>query len=280
MIFSEDFIKKLELLRLNIKKLASAPEEADKRSNKAGRSPEFMSYRSYSQGDDYRYIDWNAYARLGQFFIKQFAREQAISSYIFLDNSLSMDNSKLEQAKKIAASIAYITLSNLGRVKIITYDNAMVFVGPKDINRMLSWTEKVNQAALDIKSALKQILHANNEKPALFLISDLWDKELMKNLFAFGKNVLDISIIHILSEEELKPKLNGMVELVDIESSEKKRLYIDEKEIDEYNKYLEEHLKSLRNYCLENYFNYVFIPCTMPIEESVFILLREAKILS
>ncbi len=279
MIFSEDFLRKLELLRLELKRQGGSPEEADKKSKRTGQSPEFLSYRSYSQGDDYRYIDWNAYARLGQFFIKQFSREQAVSSYILLDNSPSMTDSKLDGAKKIAASIAYITLANIGRVRLITGGSDITFVGHTDCKRMFNHVEKIGQSKLDMKQILRNSISGLKASPILFVISDLWEKEMMDELLIISKIPIEISIIHLLSSEELNPDIKGKLELIDRETRDKKKLYIDKSELDQYKTLLEEHLTKWKDFSLKNSINYVFIPPQISMEHAIFVLLRQANIL-
>ena len=43
-----------------------------RRSPLAGSSMEFADYRRYSPGDDFRRIDWRAYARLERLFLRVF----------------------------------------------------------------------------------------------------------------------------------------------------------------------------------------------------------------
>ena len=46
--------------------------QGERRSPKRGQSVEFADFRPYAPGDDFRRIDWNAYARLERFFLKLF----------------------------------------------------------------------------------------------------------------------------------------------------------------------------------------------------------------
>ena len=75
--FDSEFLKKLELLNVLSKKIFSGKIRGEKRSTKRGASVEFVDYRQYVPGDDFRYIDWRAYARLEDFFLKLWARTEA-----------------------------------------------------------------------------------------------------------------------------------------------------------------------------------------------------------
>jgi len=50
-----------------------------------GSSGEFADHGDYSAGDNYRYLDWNIYARMGQLLVKLFEEEQDLHVYILLD---------------------------------------------------------------------------------------------------------------------------------------------------------------------------------------------------
>ncbi len=55
-----------------------------------GIGTEFMMLREYSYGDDYRFIDWKAYARLRRLYVKVFEREASLNMMIVLDASPAM----------------------------------------------------------------------------------------------------------------------------------------------------------------------------------------------
>src|SRR5690606_20352357 len=83
------------------------------RSPKFGFSQEFVEYRSYGEGDDPRYIDWNVYARTDKTYIKRFLGETNSHLMLMLDASASMGFgsrglTKLQAGKILAASLAYM----------------------------------------------------------------------------------------------------------------------------------------------------------------------------
>ncbi|MGH7822523.1 MAG: DUF58 domain-containing protein, partial [Candidatus Binatia bacterium] len=46
---------------------------------------EVESFKSYSPGDDIRYVDWNAVARLDQLLTRRFVAEREIPVHVLLD---------------------------------------------------------------------------------------------------------------------------------------------------------------------------------------------------
>ncbi len=55
-----------------------------------GIGTEFMMLRNYQYGDDYRYIDWKAYARTRKLMVKVFEKEASLSLIIIVDASPAM----------------------------------------------------------------------------------------------------------------------------------------------------------------------------------------------
>ena len=54
MLFDEAFLRKLEKLRLAVRRAVSGRREGDRLTRKRGGAAEFTSHRSYAQGDDIR----------------------------------------------------------------------------------------------------------------------------------------------------------------------------------------------------------------------------------
>jgi uncharacterized protein (DUF58 family) len=46
---------------------------------------EFADYRRYAPGDDFRRIDWRAYARLDRLFLRLFEAEENLTVTILID---------------------------------------------------------------------------------------------------------------------------------------------------------------------------------------------------
>src|SRR5436309_6958225 len=123
------FLGKLEQLSLVSKKLFAGQLKGEKRSTRRGISVEFADYRDYSAGDDLRYVDWNTYARLEKLFLKLFVEEEDLHVYLLVDASRSMAYGappKFDYARKIAAALGYIGLSNFDRVGATVFTDRML----------------------------------------------------------------------------------------------------------------------------------------------------------
>src|SRR5205085_462051 len=83
------------------------------RSRATGSSVEFADYRTYTPGDDYRRIDWNAYARLERLFMRLYRAEENLSLAVVVDTSTSMTwgrPPKARLAAQLAGALSYIAL--------------------------------------------------------------------------------------------------------------------------------------------------------------------------
>ena len=85
---------------------------------------EFADFRGYTPGDDLRYLDWKAFARLQRLFLKLFVEEEDLHVYLLLDTSRSMDfgaPTKFEWGRQAAAALAYIALCSGDRVQLYAH---------------------------------------------------------------------------------------------------------------------------------------------------------------
>jgi uncharacterized protein (DUF58 family) len=93
------------------------------RSQGAGIEPE--NFREYSVGDDLRFLDWNAFARLDDLTIRTFRAERQVEMTILIDASASMglprDDDKLGLALLLGASLAYIGMNENDPVRLAAF---------------------------------------------------------------------------------------------------------------------------------------------------------------
>src|SRR4051812_32428148 len=69
-LFDEELIARLRRLTVISKRSVAEGLAGEHRSKRRGSSPEFADFKSYTQGDDFRRIDWNIYSRLDELFVR------------------------------------------------------------------------------------------------------------------------------------------------------------------------------------------------------------------
>jgi uncharacterized protein (DUF58 family) len=126
LLLDREFLKTLERVTLLCRTDLSGPVGADHRSRSHGPGLEYADYRRYSSGDDPRYLDWNAYLRLGKLFLKIYETERHVPVRILLDHSESMGyddatKAKFLYAQRLAATFAYLALLHLDTVSVIPF---------------------------------------------------------------------------------------------------------------------------------------------------------------
>ena len=228
--FDSEFLKKLEYLYIVSKKIFAGRIKAERRSTRCGVSVEFADYRNYTAGDDFRYIDWNAFARFDELLLKLYEEREDLHIYFLVDASQSMaggEPQKLLYAKRVAAALAYISLSNLDRVNITAFTD-------RDLNRLptergkgkiflvLDFLDRIDGTGETyLENAFRNFVHTTKRRGLIVLISDLFDPRG----FANGLNVLqfqkhDLFVVHIIDEREANPNLRGDYYLVDVETEQ------------------------------------------------------------
>ena len=288
-LLDTDFLKKLERLTILTKKVITGRLKGEKRSRKRGQSVEFADFRNYVPGDDIRFIDWNTYARLEKFFVKLFVEEEDITIYILIDTSKSISFGtppKILYAKKLAASLGYIGLSNLNRViisemKFGSNKDTKAMRGKSEIHRMLNFLDELEaDGKTTLAESTRIFALKHKRKGFLIIISDFLDKAgyeaPLRNIIARD---LDVFVFQILSANEYEPELTGDLRLVDSEDEEYAEVTISDRLIKSYKKTLSDYCSQIKNFCLKRGISYLFTLTSYPFEEMIFNYLKTAGIL-
>ena len=128
-LFDSDFLKKLEYLSLVSRRVFRGQLLAQRRTMQLGGGIEFADHREYTPGDDFRYLDWNVFARHDELLLKRFQEEEDLHVYILLDSSRSMafgEPVKFDYARQVAAALGYIALADLDRVSVVAFAGDIV----------------------------------------------------------------------------------------------------------------------------------------------------------
>ncbi len=301
-LFSESFLRRLERLALVARRASAGQTQGERRSPKRGQSVEFSDFRPYVAGDDFRRIDWNAYARLERFFIKLFVEEEDLAVHLLVDASRSMDwgePNKLWYATRVAGALGYIALAGLDRVSVtgLGRPNGAGYFPPHRGKRqalalfdfLQSLTQKNGLAAgsaaalFDPAAALRAYAGARSaaaSKPgSLVLLSDLMHDGWVEGLRALVSRGFEVSVIHILAPEEVNPDLNGDFKLIDSEDASAVEITADYDLLARYKQNLAAWQEDLRRFCSARGVLYVPITTAMPLEELLFAWLERQGVL-
>lgn len=288
-LLDKDFLHKLERLSIVNKHVKRGTQSGNRRSRNLGSSIEFADYRSYTPGDDIRQIDWNAYARHEKLFLKTFMDEQEVQISIYIDCSKSMDfgnPTKFQTGIKIAGALGYLSLYNLDKVSLYSFDNQINAVLPSLMGKgkgvqlfnFLNSIATKNEG--DINAALTSG-KALNKKPGISIIlSDF----LFANGYEKGINFIqsanqEVVLIQILTKEEKDPYLDGDLRLIDSENSSTKEISISPIVLREYRKTLENYQSKLEEYAQKRGISFISIDSEMNIEDIILNVLKKSGLI-
>jgi len=189
---------------------------------------EFEDYRGYTAGDDFRLIDWNAYARLGDLFVKTSVAEEAMSVEFLIDCSRSMDwgtPTKVRYAEQVAAALGALALIHGDHVRVVGVGDGDAMAGAPlhgtgDLAALTRQIEALPvRAATDFAGSVDAFRSVAEPYGAIVVLSDLLaplgDVETLNLLVSQGR---DVFVIHIIDPAEAEPALHGAVELRDRET--------------------------------------------------------------
>ncbi len=282
-LFDAAFLAKLDRLALLTKRAVAGELQGERRSPKRGASVEFADFKPYVAGDDFRQIDWNLYARLERFFLKLFVAEEDVTLHVLVDTSRSMDwgePNKLQYAKRAAGAIGYLALSNLDRVTLTAFGQERELHMPPQRSKrgvipLFNFLTGLQPGAATRFAAVCQryVQTARNPGP-LLLCSDLLDEEWQAGLRALSSGRFEITLLHILSPQELEPQLDGDIRLIDVEGGAFVDLTADVDLLRRYRQRLQAWRDEIGVYCNTHSITYIPLETSYPLEDLVLGLLR------
>jgi uncharacterized protein (DUF58 family) len=258
--------------------------KGERKSPRRGSSVEFADYRPYEIGDDLRYVDWNAFARLNRLYLKLFMDEEDLCVHLLLDGSASMGvgrPSKFEYGTRLAAALAFIGLANLERVGVAVVrdrvsEGWLPSRGRRQFFALEDFLAGLTPAGpTGLSNSLRQYARQTRDAGVAVVIGDFLDpRGYESGLRALMERRLDVHVVHVLSREELHPPFGGDLELVDAESGEVREVTVDAEALRAYGRRLESFLRGIEEFCRANELQYTRVGPDVALEE---LILRRLK---
>ena len=274
-----DVLTKAAALGLRARAIVEGLRVGDHRSPYRGFSVEFVQHREYVPGDDIRHIDWKGYGRSERYTIKQYEQETNFIAHILLDASRSMlygegDTNKLEYAKLLAASLAYVIIHQRDSASLGIFDATWrlqlpVSGQPGHVQTILHALESTQPQE---KTAIAPLLHdlagQIRRRGLVFLISDCFDdvEDLLAGLRHLRFQGHEVIVFHVLHPDETDFPFDGMIRFDGLE--EKIDLRTRPHLIrPAYLRTLQAYLKQIRTGCEANRCDYVLMNTSRPLAE-------------
>jgi uncharacterized protein (DUF58 family) len=286
----EEFLRRLENLKILSHRGLTALDKGEHVSWRSGPSLEFLDYRKYQLGDDFRYVDWNVYGRLDKLFIKLFRAEQNQNIHTLLDISRSMEFGrplKETYAKKILAALSYIGLTQLDNIYVTAFsdklnDSMIPVKSGLAYSKVLDFLVSIQvKGKTRFNASLTEYAETRNQRGIAIILSDLMDP----NGFEAGLEALrhagfDVSVIQVLDHQEIFPSDTGNRILKEIEANEKLNLTIDRSILTLYFKKFQNFLNRIQVFCLNNGIDYYLCDTSVPFEDRLLEYITSSKFFS
>ena len=219
-------LRRLEGLALQVRRAVSGQMGGERRSRRRGQSVEFADFRNYTPGDDYRLIDWNAYARLDRFMLRLFVAEEELPLSLFVDLSGSMDwgkPNKAETARRLAGAIAYVALAALDRVRLTVFADGPTSGGAPYRGRRAAgelFARLQSFPAGGPTNYARLVWPIGRQRPGMsVLISDgLGEPGMDDALAALQRAQQEGAVLQLLAPQEITPDWTGDARLKDAET--------------------------------------------------------------
>jgi uncharacterized protein (DUF58 family) len=255
-----------------------------------GFSVEFTEHRPYMPGDDLKRLDWKVLGKTDRYFIKQFEEETNLKSYLILDASRSMNFSsgrhlpKIEYAKYLAASLAYLMTEQRDAVGLTVYGEAIASSLPPrstrlSLYRLLRELEQV-QGGRGTRTAevLHQVAEQIKRRGLVIILSDLLDEagDVLNAFKHFRHRGHEVLVLHILDPQERLFGFGSDAVFRDMETGEE--LPTQPWHIrDAYREAFQAFLDRYRHECLESNIDYVLLDTSTPFDTALLEYLNKRK---
>jgi uncharacterized protein (DUF58 family) len=233
------------------------------RSTIKGQGMEFSQYRSYQPGDDLRSLDWKMFARSDRYYIRESEIETSISVRFVIDASASMDHldgqfKKIDYARYLAASLAYLTNVQGDAIGLYVLNNAGIFsMTPKmdyqHLSRLYFQLEQIKpQGTFTEPIHYKELFAGSRKKELLVFISDMYQSngEILGFLDTVNTLKHEVIVFHLMSANELSLDFKGYSTFEDLETGQAVQIDQDKARIS-YKKNLEIYLEKVRTSMLD-----------------------------
>ena len=199
-----------------------------------GFSVEFRQHRPYVQGDEIRRLDWKVFGRSDRFYIREYDEETNLRATIVLDASGSMGYRgqkgvmKFDYARKLAASLAYLLMSQQDAVGLITFDSKVRDVIPcrtkiTHLHLMLETLVKTEPGQdTSLAPVIESLAQRLKRRGLIILISDFFDDPaaLLRSIGVLRKKGHEIIALQLWDRDEIDFPFGNWARFENLEDDE------------------------------------------------------------
>ena len=229
MLTTAEILKKVRVLEIKSKKLATDLFTGEYHSAFKGKGMSFKEVREYDPGDDIRFIDWNVSARLGHTYSKIFEEERELTVMLLIDISPSslfgtVHARKRDIITEIGAVLSFSAVNNADKIGAIFYsDRVEAYIPPKKgrqhalyiVRELLS--KEAKGKGTEVSTALRYFNNVTRQKSIAFVLSDFLDANY-ENALRIASKKHDIIGIKIYDKMDMQLPDAGLLQVQDAET--------------------------------------------------------------
>lgn len=224
-------------------------------SRKKGISIEFADYRDYVSGDDLRHLDWTVLARLDRPTIRTYQDEDDLAVYLALDISVSMDfgePTKFAHARTLAEALGFVALVGQDAAIPIPLGGVdppgRALRGRASYASLCRWLDdRAPNGRAGLASAMKGFASGGHRAGMVVLLSDGLDADVPAAIRAVASRGHEIAFVHVLSNIERDPDLEGDLRLLDSETGDAVEVTAHSQTLREYKRNLDAHSRGIED---------------------------------
>jgi uncharacterized protein (DUF58 family) len=288
--FDSAFLQRVERLSILNRQALRGPSAGPRNSPRHGASVEFADFRNYVTGDDFRRVDWKAFARLDRLFLRLYRAEELAIITIFLDHSRSMDfgePTKGLTAGRLAAVLSYIALNSYDTVAVAGWGDTIDHFLPgqsgagsipgvwQTIARLVDTPAPATDFA-----CLRTFGQYRRGAGISIVLSDfMTDSDWQAGLRSLRAAGQEVTAIQILSPEEIAPPLRGDWKLVDAETGTQTEVTLSPHLLRAYGEALERHTAAISDFCRREGIAFIRLPSDVDLAGTVITDLQAVGVL-
>ena len=287
-----ELLQRMGDLELIAREVVEGLRVGSHRSPLRGFSTEVAHHRQYSPGDEIRDIDWRVFGRTDRYYTKLYEAETNFDCTILIDASASMSYgsgkvNKLEYAKFLAASLAYVVLKQRDSVGLSVFDSEMrEYLPPRSAMGVIL---QIDQLLRDIKptpkTSIAKQLHdialMMKRRSFVILISDLFSDvdDILAGLDHLRHDGHNVVVMHTLDPYEIEFPFKGTWQFDGLEGEEPLTTQ-PERIRDNYLASFGEYLEALKAGCVASHIDYTTVDTSRPLDGllSEFFHLRQSTL--
>ncbi|MHC4608294.1 MAG: DUF58 domain-containing protein, partial [Planctomycetota bacterium] len=191
----------------------------------------------------------------------------------------------IDAAREIAAALGYIGLVSFDTVSLHSFvgkvrEERTFLRGKPQVFELLRALEEVAPGGrTDLAAALRSPLPQLKGRSVMIVVSDFYDPAYADALRGLRARRHQVHAVHLVSSEEMEPRLKGRQVLVDLETNERRDVRVTPEVLARYRRGFAQYGDEIERFCAANGVRYARVRSDASLEDRVMEIVRKGGIL-